>query len=342
MGDESLIERGFDELPAEVAILDSHGDIIYTNRSWRMFAGANDYVGDHDSIGVNYLLVCEAARDESETAGVVADGIRALLDGEQDLLTVEYPCHSPTVYRWFLMHAVPFDTPRHGRFVIVTHLDITERRLVELQVNEKNQHLLMLARVLSDELKEPLSVALETAGRLVAKDGPDASKLSNVLARIDAIIDQSVTLADQTNTLEMTSVDFREYANTEWNEVDGGTETTFTVKHGGMLSADDHLFGLLLASLFTHILDRSSLPGSPSEVITGATRDGFYVVDDGPRPSDEERIATVGENQILGVDYDSIELSVVRRVADLHGWKLGISESELGGARFEITGVEWL
>lgn len=342
MGDASLIERGFDELPAEVAILDARGDIVYTNRAWRVFGETNGLVGDADTIGVNYLAVCDAARDESETAAVVADGIRSLLRGDRDLMTVEYPCHSPTVYRWFLMHAVPFDTERHGQFVLVMHLNITERRLVELQVNEKNEHLGLLAHVLSKELTDPLASAIERAGRLLAQDGHDASELSKTLERIEAIVEQSVTLADQATTLELSSVDFREYAETEWEDVGAETNTAFRVESGGVLSAEKHLFGLLLDSLFTNSIERSSVPGYPSQIVTGVTMDGFYVDDDGPLPSDEERMATVGEHQILGVDHDSVELSVVRRIADLHGWNLDISESELGGARFEVRDVTWM
>lgn len=342
MADVSLIERGFEELPAEVAVLDAHGDIVYTNRAWRTFADANGYVGDVGSIGVNYLDVCDAARDESETAGVVADGIRALIRGRQDLFTVEYPCHSPTVYRWFSMQAVPFDTDRHGRFVLVVHLDITERRLAELQVNEKNQHLAMLVGVLSRELKDPLSSAIETVGRLVSRDGDDATALSKLLARIDSIIEQSVTLADQTAALELTSVDFRRTVDTEWEDVGADVDATLRVVSGGVLSADEHLFGLLVNSLLTNSIERSSVPGCPSRIVAGVTLDGFYVDDDGPTPSEEERTVTTGDNQLLGVDYHSVELSVVRRVADLHGWELDVVESELGGARFEVTGVTWL
>lgn len=137
MDDVSLIERGFEEFPATIALLDSRGDIVYTNRSWRAFADANDYAGDPDSTGVNYLAVCDAARGTDEIAGVVADGIRAVLRGDRDLFTAEYPCHSPAVYRWFALRVVPIDTPRHGSFALVSHFDITDRRLAELQVNEK-------------------------------------------------------------------------------------------------------------------------------------------------------------------------------------------------------------
>jgi signal transduction histidine kinase len=35
-------------------------------------------------------------------------------------------------------------------------------------------------------------------------------------------------------------------------------------------------------------------------------------------------------------------LRIVRQVADAHGGKVAIAESEEGGARFEITGVEKL
>jgi len=33
-------------------------------------------------------------------------------------------------------------------------------------------------------------------------------------------------------------------------------------------------------------------------------------------------------------------LSIVRQVADVHGWEMHLTESDAGGTRVEITGVE--
>ncbi|AFK20204.1 PAS domain-containing sensor histidine kinase [Haloferax mediterranei ATCC 33500] len=341
MDDVSLIERGFDELPAEVALLNEHGDIVYTNRSWRTFAAANGYVGDVSSIGENYLDVCDAASEDEEVAGVVSDGIRSILRGEQDLFTAEYPCHSPSVFRWFMLRAVPFDTRKHGQFALVVHLDITDRRLAELQVNEKNQHLALLVNVLSTELRQPLTSAIEAAKRLVSADGKDAVALSEALSRIDTIVKRSIGLVTQTNSLELEAVEFRECTMQAWHDLDEEREASFRIVGDGTLSADRHLFGLLLGSLLTNSVQRSSFPGYPTEIIVGSTDSGFYVDDDGPRPSAEERAATKPD-QLLGVDYESMQLSVARRIVDLHGWTFEVSDSELGGARFEVDGVEWL
>ncbi|AKU08523.1 MULTISPECIES: PAS domain-containing protein [Haloferax] len=344
MDDVSLIERGFEEFPATVAILDRHGDIVYTNRAWRTFADENGYAGDPDSTGVNYLDVCDAARESDEIAGVVADGIRAVLRGDRDCFTAEYPCHSPAVYRWFSLRVVPIDTPRHGEFALVIHLDITDRRLAELQVNEKNEHLAALVGGLASELKAHLASATESAERLVSVDGDDAAALFESLSRIESLVEWGIDVAEQPSTLDLAPVGFREHVAQAWAvaSLDGANDATYRVVGDGSLLADTHLFGLLLVALLTNCFERNALPGPPSSVVVGTTADGFYVDDDGPRPSSEERAATApSPNQLLGVDYDSLHLSTARRIADLHGWQLDVADSELGGARFEVRGVVW-
>jgi signal transduction histidine kinase len=40
-------------------------------------------------------------------------------------------------------------------------------------------------------------------------------------------------------------------------------------------------------------------------------------------------------------DGTGFGLRIVEQVANAHGWEVAITESEQGGARFEITGVEF-
>ncbi|MDO8786626.1 MAG: EAL domain-containing protein [Sulfuritalea sp.] len=118
-------------LPAHIALLDSQGIIISVNEGWRQFAGTNGLLGPQYGIGVNYLELCDrASGDDAAEAPRVAAGIRSVLAGGAKSFSLEYPCHSPTQQRWFLMTVTPL-AGNHLHGVVVMHLDITERKRAE-------------------------------------------------------------------------------------------------------------------------------------------------------------------------------------------------------------------
>lgn len=125
-------------LPAHIALLDARGNIISVNEAWLRFASANTICGPGYGIGVNYLDTCDRARgDDSGEAHEVADGIRAVLDGSAETFSIEYPCHSPTEQRWFLMMVTPLSRESLSGAVVM-HLDMTAERQTEesLRVSE--------------------------------------------------------------------------------------------------------------------------------------------------------------------------------------------------------------
>ncbi|MFC5969804.1 bacterio-opsin activator domain-containing protein [Halomarina salina] len=139
-----LASASFDTLPTQVAILDRDGTIVYTNEAWRAFGEANGIQGDPHTIGDNYLAVCAASSgDSGDTA---AAGLDAVLDGERDEFSVDYPCHSPNERRWFTMRAVGF-VHEGERFVLVLHLNVTEQKLAEQQARDQNAKLETTNRV---------------------------------------------------------------------------------------------------------------------------------------------------------------------------------------------------
>lgn len=120
-----------DSLAAHVAVLDRHGVILTVNNAWRRFASANgaDWTMAGVGVGVNYLNVCQATTgDEADDARLIYSGIKAVLSREKQLFTFEYPCHSPTQKRWFLLSVSPLDSFDGA---VVSHTNITERRLAE-------------------------------------------------------------------------------------------------------------------------------------------------------------------------------------------------------------------
>lgn len=151
-----------DVLPANIALIDARGIVVSVNEAWRRFADGNGLHAPGHGVGLNYLQVCEAARGpDATTAREVAFGIRAVLAGEASAYNTEYPCHSSTQQRWFLMTVTPLlDANTHG--AVVMHLDISERVRIERDLRESDRRLSnMLDNV------ELVSVMLDAHARIV-------------------------------------------------------------------------------------------------------------------------------------------------------------------------------
>ncbi len=128
-----------DALSAHLALLDTQGNIISVNEAWRQFADANMLKTAEHSVGRNYLGICDQAQgDDSSEAFQVAAGIRAVLDGAAKSFSIEYPCHSPTEARWFLLTVTPLAGDRPNG-VVVMHLNITERKLAAAALEDLSQ-----------------------------------------------------------------------------------------------------------------------------------------------------------------------------------------------------------
>ncbi|MDP1667264.1 MAG: PAS domain S-box protein [Methylobacter sp.] len=119
-------------LASQIAVLDAQGVIVAVNNAWRQFAKENHLSeSSQNFLGFNYLDACENPFDlpYGDEANAAQDGIAAVLAGYQETFHLEYPCHSPTQQRWFHMNVSPLQGSRRG--VVVSHQDITERKLME-------------------------------------------------------------------------------------------------------------------------------------------------------------------------------------------------------------------
>jgi diguanylate cyclase (GGDEF)-like protein/PAS domain S-box-containing protein len=128
-------QRLINSLPAHISLLDSEGNILDVNEQWRHFGLENDNADPQLGVGTNYLSVCERAGGEcAEGAQQAADGIRAVLKGDQSTFAMEYPCHSPEKERWF---RVMVNRLGGGQALgaVVMHIDITERKQAEQELN---------------------------------------------------------------------------------------------------------------------------------------------------------------------------------------------------------------
>lgn len=137
-------------LPAYIALLDSQGLIISVNEAWQRFDRANAIQCPGHGIGVNYLEICDTARgDDASEVKQVAAGIRSVLGGVLKSFSTEYPCHSPTAQRWFLMTVTPLADDRPNGAVVM-HMDVTAHRQTEQNLHASELRFRQMAENIRD------------------------------------------------------------------------------------------------------------------------------------------------------------------------------------------------
>ncbi len=140
---EELTQSALDSLSAHIAILDETGIILATNASWDRFARENNLSNSQNLVGTNYLEVCDNATGPScAEAAMAAKGIRGIITGDITDFTLEYPCHSPTEKRWFIVRARRMGSGQPVR-IVISHEDISTRKLAEEAVQQSEERLRM-------------------------------------------------------------------------------------------------------------------------------------------------------------------------------------------------------
>ncbi len=128
---DELAKTVLNSLSAHIAILDENGIILETNEAWRQFSIKSGMPEDHDDRGSNYLAICDASTgNDSADAHAVADGIRAVINGELDEFLYDYPCHSEDGPHWYYMRAIRMSGGGPVR-VVTSHEEITALKLTE-------------------------------------------------------------------------------------------------------------------------------------------------------------------------------------------------------------------
>lgn len=153
-----------DSVTDHICVINTQGWIVYTNKAWKEFSSENGAPGDLDFTQLNYLTVCRSAFVDVESE--VLPGILKVISGESDCFSYEYPCHSPTEKRWFMMRVTPLMRDDFEYFVI-SHQDITLRRLAE----ENAQLLARTDPLTSLANRRSFDKNLETEWRRCAREG---------------------------------------------------------------------------------------------------------------------------------------------------------------------------
>jgi len=164
---EARADAVLNSLTAHVCVLAADGTIVATNDAWNQFALENDAWTLHAvGLGTNYLEICrDSAAYGASEAGAALDGINSVLEGLQAEFQLEYPCHSLTELRWFLMSVSPLKGSKEGGAVIA-HTNITERKYAEAELEKSSA---TVAALLESSTQSILAV--DTGGKIVLANG---------------------------------------------------------------------------------------------------------------------------------------------------------------------------
>jgi signal transduction histidine kinase len=323
---DAAVRAGFDALPGQAAVLDRSGRILVTNRAWREFGAANG--GDRDHVGENYLNVCDATDDGK--ASQTAAAIRALADDERETVSIEYPCHGPERKRWFTMRGIRFE---HGddEYLLIIHVEITERKQTELELREQNERLETVANVLSHDLRNPLNVAI---GRAELLESEHADALVRSLERMESIVSDALLLATHEEIEDTRPVELGACAERAWRQVETG-DADLALAESATFRADPDLLGHIFENLF-----RNAVEHGCRTVEVGALDSGFYVSDDGPGIAPENRETVFDASYSTHEAGTGLGLAIVEQVVDAHGWSVSVTESAPDGAVGDARPIE--
>lgn len=121
----------FNTLQDQIAVIDREGTIIAVNRAWTLFAIENGLSAESAITHDNYFKVLNDSAARGDTlASEAAKGMLEVVNGERSFYEIEYPCHSPSEQRWFIMRVCRVQDATSDLFVI-SHHNITQRKLAE-------------------------------------------------------------------------------------------------------------------------------------------------------------------------------------------------------------------
>jgi PAS/PAC sensor hybrid histidine kinase (EC 2.7.13.3) len=163
----------------------------------------------------------------------------------------------------------------------------------------------------------------------------ELDEIAEILTHAEALIDDILAMARSGQEPECEPIDIASHATQAWSPV-STPAASLVVETEQTISADPGQLLRLLENLFRNAVEHG---GNNVTVRLGSTADGFYVADDGAGIPVEHRESVFEERTTFDAGGTGYGLAIVSDIADAHGWSVSVTESESGGARFDISGV---
>ncbi len=238
--------------------------------------------------------------------------------------------------RDFLLHTAPVrvGTSNEG-FCIYT--DITVQKQRQRKLERQNERLDEFASVISHDLRNPLNVASGRVELLRDEyDSPHIPPIQRALGRMESLIEDVLALAQQGKVVSETEpVSLTGVVKSAWTMVSTATATLQLDDSLAVVDADEGRLRELFENVFRNAIEHAG-PNVTVTVGPLLDTDGFFVADDGDGIPADERDAVFKHGYSTTETGTGFGLSIVRSIAEGHGWEIRAVESKTDGARFEI------
>lgn len=224
-----------------------------------------------------------------------------------------------------------YDSAGQLRGIVGVTADVTEPEQHRRQLQRKNDRLERFANVLSHDLRNPLAIA---EGRVAELEGdPGAEEdVTWALERMDELITDVLELACQGAVVDdPESISLDVPAREAWATVEGGG----ALELGDLptVSGDRERLRACFENLFRNSIEHG---GQDVTVRAESHPEGVTVTDDGPGIPEDEREQIFEHGYSTGEDGTGFGLSIVREIAEAHGWEIRALDHD-GGARFLLV-----
>jgi signal transduction histidine kinase len=360
---EELNRAVLASMSTQIAILDKAGTIIRVNAAWRQVAAHG--IGDaarKSFVGSNYLDECRNAELRGcDEAREIRNGIEGVLERRAWPFRYEYRCADPRE-RWYELFVDHLQVSEGG--AIVTHFDITDRRLAERRADETRRQVAHMGRMafvgelaatISHELRQPLAairVNAEAGAQLVSANPADASEAREIFQSIVADDARAVELIEGIRKLlrkedtVATTVDLNKVCRDavrllQHDATLRGTKLELMLASEPPLVTGDRVqLQQVVLNLALNGLEAAGASPSDRSVVVATECDGDYagllVHDSGPgipgsvRPHlFESFFSTKTEGLGLG-------LVIVRSIVERHNGRVLVENDPSGGAVFRV------
>jgi PAS domain S-box-containing protein len=217
--------------------------------------------------------------------------------------------------------------------------NVTDRVKRERQLRSQNEQLEEFASVVSHDLRNPLNVAQARTTLLAEEcESEHLDPIVRSLDRMEELISDTLTLARQGQIVaDPGPIPLVDLVGGCWKSV--STESaTIDIADDITIRGDRSRLQHVFENLFRNAVEHG---GDDVTITVGSTDDHcLYVEDTGPGIPEDERAEVFEPGVSSATGGTGFGLTIVRRIAEAHGWDVDIVDGDAGGARFEFSGVD--
>jgi len=224
--------------------------------------------------------------------------------------------------------------------------EITTEVRRKREAERQNERLDNFASIVSHDLRNPLQIAsarLELVRDEVDTGSHHIDDIEQAHDRMDTMIETLLAMARAGNIDTSALVEVEQAITQAWAmcPTDGATlEVEFPSGTG--LRGDSAALQNVFENLFRNAIEHNDPPVCIRVGLCGDDEPtGFYIEDDGTGITPEQRSNIFEYGYTTNESGNGFGLAIIEEIIDAHGWTIRVTDGTDGGARFEVSNVEF-